>query len=70
MSVEEAVVEKLRTLPPERQREVLDFVESLEGKSQQAAALARMLEASEDASVSESYVVELERVRLSERKRA
>ena len=34
MSVEEAVVEKLRELPPERQREVLDFVEFLESKRQ------------------------------------
>ena len=30
MSIEEAVVEKLRTLSPERQQEVLAFVETLE----------------------------------------
>jgi hypothetical protein len=30
LSIEQAVLEKLRALPPERQREVLDFVESLE----------------------------------------
>lgn len=30
MSVEQAVIEKLRVLPPERQQEVLDFVESLQ----------------------------------------
>ena len=30
MSIEEAVVEKLRALPPQRQQEVLEFVESLE----------------------------------------
>ena len=35
MNIEEAVLEKLRELPPERQREVLDFVEFLEGKTQQ-----------------------------------
>ena len=35
MNVEEAVLEKLRELPPERQREVLAFVEFLEGKTQQ-----------------------------------
>ncbi len=29
MTVEQAVLEKLRELPPERQQEVLDFVESL-----------------------------------------
>ena len=33
MSVEEAVVEKLRALPPERQQEVLDFVEFLAQRS-------------------------------------
>ena len=30
MSIEEAVVEKLRALPPERQQEVLDFVVRLQ----------------------------------------
>ena len=30
MSLEEAVVEKLRALPPQHQQEVLEFVESLE----------------------------------------
>ena len=34
MNVEEAVLEKLRGLSLERQREVLDFVEFLEGKTQ------------------------------------
>ena len=33
MSLEEAVLEKLRELPPERQREVLEFMEFLESKS-------------------------------------
>ena len=70
MSPEEAVVEKLRALPPERQREVLDFVEFLESKSQRAAALARMLAASEEAVVSEDYAAELERMRSSKQKRA
>ncbi len=32
MTVEQAVLEKLRGLPPERQQEVLDFVESLQPK--------------------------------------
>jgi hypothetical protein len=32
MSVEEAVIEKLRTLPVEQQQEVLEFVEFLERK--------------------------------------
>ena len=34
MNVEEAIVQKLRALPLERQREVLEFMESLETKSQ------------------------------------
>ena len=33
MSIEELVVEKLRALPPERQKEVLEFVESLKSRS-------------------------------------
>ena len=33
MTIEQAVVEKLRALPVEKQREVLDFVEFLQGKS-------------------------------------
>ena len=73
MSIEEAVVEKLRELPPERQREVLDFVEFLGSKSQvnqqRAAALSRMLAAREGAVVSEDYVAELERMRSADRKR-
>jgi len=32
MSIEEAVVERLKLLPPDKQREVLDFVESLQRK--------------------------------------
>ncbi len=70
MNVEEAVVQKLRELPPERQREVLDFVEFLESKSQRAAALARMLSVSEDAVVSDEYPAELRRLRLSDQKRS
>jgi Protein of unknown function (DUF2281) len=31
--IEQAVVEKLRVLPPEKQQEVLDFVEFLEQKN-------------------------------------
>jgi hypothetical protein len=70
MNVEEAVVQKLRELPPERQREVLDFVEFLGSKSQRAAALARMLSASEGAVVSEAYPDELRRMRSADQKRS
>lgn len=70
MSVEEAVMQKLRGLPPERQREVLDFVEFLESRSGRAAALERMLSASEGAVVSEAYPAELQRMRSADRKRS
>ena len=33
MTIEQAVIEKLRVLPVEKQREVLDFVEFLQQKS-------------------------------------
>jgi len=33
MNIEQTVVEKLKTLPPEKQREVLDFVEFLQNKT-------------------------------------
>jgi hypothetical protein len=33
IAIEEAVIEKLRTLPPERKQQVLDFVEFLEQRS-------------------------------------
>jgi hypothetical protein len=33
VSIEESVLEKLRALPPEKQQEVLDFVEFLEQKN-------------------------------------
>ncbi len=32
MTIEQQVLEKLRELPPEKQREVLDFVDSLKAK--------------------------------------
>lgn len=35
MSIEQAVIEKLRVLPPDKQQEVLDFVEFLEGRAKQ-----------------------------------
>jgi len=70
VTVEEAIVKKLCEMPPERQREVLDFVEFLESKSRRAAALARMRSASEDAVVSEAYPAELQRLRSADQKRS
>ena len=39
MAIEEAVVEKLRALPPERQQEVLEFIEELERRGPQQRPL-------------------------------
>ena len=36
MTIEEQVLEKLRELPPEKQKEILDFVESLKRKNAHA----------------------------------
>lgn len=36
MTIEQAVIEKLRELPPDRQQEVLRFVESLQRDNQDA----------------------------------
>jgi hypothetical protein len=33
MTIEQAVLEKLRELPPDKQQEVLDFIQSLKQKS-------------------------------------
>lgn len=33
MSIEESILEKIRSLPPEKQQEVLDFVEFLQKRS-------------------------------------
>src|SRR5688500_3696749 len=37
MSIEQAVVERMKSLPPDKQQEVLDFVEFLQQKSGGAA---------------------------------
>jgi hypothetical protein len=39
MSIEEIVVEKLRNLPAEKQQEVLQFVDSLEGNTEERKPL-------------------------------
>lgn len=36
MNIEQTVVEKLKTLPPDKQQEVLDFVEFLQSKTYQS----------------------------------
>lgn len=33
MNIEQAIIEKLRTLPPDKQQQVLDFAEFLQQKS-------------------------------------
>jgi Protein of unknown function (DUF2281) len=37
MSIEQVVLEKLRALPPDKQQEVLDFVEFLQGRVPEGA---------------------------------
>lgn len=70
MTVAEVVMQKLRELSPERQREVLDFVGFLESRSGRAGALAQVLSASEDAVVSKAYPAELQRMRSADQKRS
>ncbi|MCY7277616.1 MAG: DUF2281 domain-containing protein [Phormidesmis sp. CAN_BIN44] len=43
MSIEQTVVDKLRVLPPDKQQEVLDFVEFLESKTKQESSSYRWL---------------------------
>lgn len=38
MSIEQAILENLRVLPPEKQQEVLDFVEFIKSKSRSKVA--------------------------------
>jgi hypothetical protein len=40
MSLEEAILEKVRILPLDRQQQVLDFVESLQSKSSELTVTA------------------------------
>lgn len=42
MSIDERVLDKLHALPPDRQQEVLDFLDSLGQKSQQVAPRRRL----------------------------
>jgi hypothetical protein len=43
MTIEEQVLEKLRDLPPEKQKEVLDFVDSLREKGEPKKPLRSLL---------------------------
>ncbi|WNZ49141.1 DUF2281 domain-containing protein [Leptolyngbya boryana CZ1] len=48
MTIEQAVLEQLRTLPPEAQQEALDFVEFLASRQPKATHSATLLEAASD----------------------
>ena len=63
MSIEEAIVEKVRALPPERQQEVLDFVEFLEqrGKPKQPLKSAEGLWAHLGVDITEEDIAEVRR---------
>ncbi|MBD0361371.1 MAG: DUF2281 domain-containing protein [Coleofasciculus sp. C3-bin4] len=43
MSLEEAILEKVRTLPLDRQQQVLDFVEFLQSKSWEIQVNSKLL---------------------------
>ena len=63
MSIEEAVLEKLRALPPEKQREVLEFVESLRPATEAKRPLRSVkgLWADLGIDITDSDIVELRR---------
>ncbi len=48
MTIEQAVLEQLRTLPPEAQQEVLDFVEFLASRQPKTTNSTTLLEAASD----------------------
>jgi hypothetical protein len=56
MSIEQAVLEKLRALPPDKQREVLAFVESLDQQRPARAPRRSLLGLCEDLGVHISEV--------------
>lgn len=51
MTIEQQVVEKLRELPPEKQKEVLDFVEFLKEKNRAKKPLRSLLGLWEDLNI-------------------
>jgi len=63
MSLEEAILEKVRALPPEKQQRVLEFADSLKIPEQHKAPLRspRGLWADLDFSISEEDIAELRR---------
>lgn len=63
MTIPEKVLDKLRELPPEKQRAVLEFVESLEenGASKTALKSLEGLWAKYDINISEKDIAEMRR---------
>ena len=63
MSLEEAILEKVRVLPPEKQKEVLDFAASLDAASplKQPLQSPEGLWADLNVSISEEDIAELRR---------
>jgi len=63
MTMEEAILEKVRALPPEKQRKVLEFTESLGTPAQKKPPLRspRGLWADLDISISEEDIAEIRR---------
>lgn len=44
MTLEQAILEKVRALPPEKQQEILDFAEFLQAKVQQSLVVAEVVQ--------------------------
>jgi hypothetical protein len=64
MTIEEEILEKVRTLPPEKQNEVLDFTEFLQARSVAAKEPRKSLRglwAKNNINISEEDIAELRR---------
>jgi hypothetical protein len=63
MTIEEKVLEKLRELPPEKQKEVLEFMQSLEESNEPKAPLKSLegLWAEYDIHITEEDIAEMRR---------
>ena len=59
MSIEEAILDKVRRLPPDKQREVLDFAEFLSGRKKAPLRSPEGLWADLNISISEEDIAEI-----------
>ena len=61
MTIEEAILDKVRSLPPDKQRSVLDFAETLTGGKKEPLRSPEGLWAHLKISISEEDVAEIRR---------